>query len=128
MNSQSLQTSIEYLKGVGPNRAQLLASELDIHCYQDLLHLFPNRYIDRTRFYKISELQASSAEMQVIGTIKHIKTVSQKKGSRLVATFSDETGTMELVWFRGQRWIRENLKPGQPYVIFGRVNRFDNRF
>ncbi|PQB04063.1 ATP-dependent DNA helicase RecG [Aureitalea marina] len=128
MNSHSLQTSIEFLKGVGPNRAQLLASELGIHCYQDLLHLFPNRYIDRTRFYKISEIQGSNAEIQIVGQITHIKTVSQKKGSRLVATFKDETGHMELVWFRGQKWIRENLKLTQPYVIFGRVNKFDNRF
>ena len=128
MNPNFLQTPIEYLKGVGPNRADLLKKELDIHTFQDLINLFPNRYLDRTRYYKVSELEKSNAEVQVIGKITHIKTVEQKRGKRLVATFTDDTGSMELVWFRGQKWIRENLKINQPYVIFGRVNWFKDHF
>jgi ATP-dependent DNA helicase RecG len=120
-----LETPIEYLKGVGPQRGDLLRKELGIHKYADLLNLFPNRYIDRTRYYKINELQNSNSEVQVVGKIINIKTVEQGKGrSRLVATFIDETGQMELVWFQGQKWIRESIKINVPYVIFGKVTQF----
>lgn len=128
MNSNFLQTPIDYLKGVGPNRADLLKKELGIHTFQDLLNLFPNRYLDRTHFYKIAQLQSTNAEVQIIGKITHLKTVGQKRGSRLVATFRDETGTMELVWFRGAKWIRENLKLNEPYVIFGKTNFYQGNF
>jgi ATP-dependent DNA helicase RecG len=120
-----LETPIEYLKGVGPQRGDLLRKELGIHKYADLLNLFPNRYIDRTRYYKINELQNSNSEVQIVGKVIHIKTVEQGKGrSRLVAIFADETGQMELVWFQGQKWIRESLKINVPYVIFGKVTQF----
>ena len=128
MNANFLQTPIDYLKGVGPNRADLLKKELGIHTFQDLLNLFPNRYLDRTQYYKIAQLQQTNAEVQIIGKITHIKTVEQKRGKRLVATFMDETGTMELVWFRGQKWIRENLKLNVPNVIFGKTNYFNGSF
>ena len=120
-----LETPIEYLKGVGPQRGDLLRKELGIHKYADLLNLFPNRYIDRTRYYKINELQNSNSEVQIVGKIINIKTVEQGKAkSRLVATFVDETGQMELVWFQGQKWIRESIKINIPYVIFGKVSQF----
>jgi ATP-dependent DNA helicase RecG len=128
MNPTLLQTPIAYLKGVGPNRADSLQSELGIRAYQDLLNLFPHRYIDKTQYYKIGQLQKSNADVQVIGKLVHIKTVEQKKGTRLVARFQDDTGEMELVWFRGQKWIRENLKLNIPYVIFGKCNVFNNTF
>ena len=126
--SANLQTPIDYLKGVGPNRANLLRSELGIHTYQDLINLFPNRYIDRTKYYKINELQRNSAEIQVVGKITAFREVVQKRGKRLVADFRDDTGMMELVWFRGQKWIRESLKISQPYVIFGKANWFNGTF
>ena len=128
MNATFLQTPIDYLKGVGPNRADLLKKELGIHTFQDLLNLFPNRYLDRTKYYKISELQQTNAEVQILGKITHIKTVQQQRGKRLVATFIDETGSMELVWFRGHKWIRENLKINVPYVIFGKTNFYNGTF
>jgi len=125
LNLNLLETPIEYLKGVGPQRGDLLRKELGIHKYADLLNLFPNRYIDRTRYYKINELQNSNSEVQIVGKIINIKTVEQGKGrSRLVATFVDETGQMELVWFQGQKWIRESIKINIPYVIFGKVTQF----
>ncbi len=126
--SVNLQTPIVYLKGVGPNRAETLQSELGIQTFQDLLNLFPNRYIDKTQYYKIGQLQRSNADVQVVGKIIHIKTVEQKKGKRLVATFVDDTSEMELVWFRSQKWIRENLKINEPYVIFGKCNWFNGKF
>ena len=128
MNTYFLQTPIERLKGMGPNRADLFKKELRIHTFQDLIHLFPHRYIDRTHYYKISQLQKSNAEVQIIGKITHIKTVDQKKGKRLVATFTDDTGKMELVWFRGHKWIRGNLQLNVPYVVFGKTNWFNNSF
>jgi ATP-dependent DNA helicase RecG len=128
MNSNFLQTPIDYLKGVGPNRADLLRSELGIHTYQDLINLFPNRYIDRTQFYKINQLQRNNADVQVIGQIVDVKEVPQKRGKRLAATFKDETGDMELVWFRGHKWIRESLKFDKDYVIFGKTNWFNGKF
>lgn len=128
MQNNLLETPIEYLKGVGPARGELLRKELSIHKYGDLINLFPNRYIDRTRYYKINELQNNNAEVQIIGKIIHIKTVEQKKGKRLIATFADETGEMELVWFQGQKWIRENLKLNVAYVIFGKCTSFNGLF
>ena len=126
--SSNLQTPIDYLKGVGPNRAELLRKELGIHTYQDLINLFPNRYLDRTQYYKIGQLQRNSSEVQVIGKITGFKEVAQKRGKRLVATFQDDTGTMELVWFRGQKWIRDSLKTNQAYVIFGKTNWYNGIF
>ena len=122
-------TPIEYLKGVGPQRGDLLRKELNIHKYGDLVNLFPNRYIDRTRYYKINQLQNNNSEVQIVGKIIHIKTVEQGKAkTRLVATFADETGEMELVWFQGQKWIKENLKLNTVYVIFGKVAQFGANF
>lgn len=123
-----LQTPISYLKGVGPSRGELLGAELSIYTCADLANLFPNRYIDRSRFYKISELNDNALEVQLIGQVTSLQTVAQKRGSRLVARFADETGTMELVWFRGAKWIKDSLKLNVPYVIFGRVNRFKGTF
>jgi ATP-dependent DNA helicase RecG len=128
VKSNYLQTPIDYLKGVGPNRADLLRKELGIHTYQDLINLFPNRYIDRTQYYKIKGLQPNTAEIQVIGKITKFTEVAQKRGKRLVATFVDETGAMELVWFRGQKWIRENLKLNTEYVAFGKTNAFGGKY
>ena len=126
--STNLQTPIDYLKGVGPNRADLLRSELGIHTYQDLINLFPNRYLDRTAYYKISDLLRNSAEVQIIGKIIGFKEIAQKRGKRLIGTFEDDTGRMELVWFRGQKWIKDSIKTNTPYVIFGKTNWFNGMF
>src|SRR5690554_6472403 len=124
-----LKTHIEYLKGIGPQRADLLKKELGIFVYEDLLQLFPNRYIDRTRYYKINELQpAFNTEVQILGKIVHLKVVEQKRGKRLVATFVDDTGQMELVWFQGYKWVKENLKINEPYVVFGKINLVGGTF
>ena len=128
MNTNFFQTSIEYLKGVGPNRADLLKKELGIFTFQDLANLFPNRYLDRTQFYKISQLERTNAEVQIIGKITQIKTVSQKNRKRLIAKFEDDSGTMDLVWFKGHKWIKENLKLNISYVIFGRTNWFNGSY
>ena len=122
-------TPIEYLKGVGPSRGAILRKELGIHKYQDLINFYPNRYIDRTKYYKINELQNSNAEVQIVGKIIHIKTVEYGKNKkRLVATFADDTGKIELNWFQGFRWIQETLKLNDPCVIFGKSVLFGSTF
>ena len=129
MQQNLLQTPIEYLKGVGPNRGELLRKELGIFKYGDLVNFFPNRYIDRTRYYKINELQNTVSEVQIIGKIIHIKTVEfGKNKKRLVATFVDDTGQMELVWFQGHKWIRESLKLNEVIVVFGKCTSFNGTF
>lgn len=128
MQSGILHKPLAYLKGVGPNRADTLKAELGLETFGDLLQLYPNRYLDKTQYYKINRLTDSGADIQVLGKIVHLKTVDQKRGKRLEATFVDETGQMKLVWFRSQKWLRENLKLNEPYVIFGRVNRYGGTF
>tara|TARA_Y100000034_G_scaffold84474_1_gene101166 strand:- start:42934 stop:45465 length:2532 start_codon:yes stop_codon:yes gene_type:complete len=124
----NLQNPVTYIKGISVQKAALLFEELGIRTCNDLLFRFPFRYIDKTKFYKINQLLPTSAEVQIVGKVVQVKSVTQKRGSRLVATFQDETGTMELVWFRGQKWIQKYLKLNQPYVIFGKLNHFNGQF
>ena len=119
---------ITYIKGISVQRATLLYSELGIKTCNDLLNFFPFRYIDKTTFYSIKELQPNSSEVQIVGKITSVKPVAQKRGTRLVVTFQDATGTMELVWFRGQKWIKDSLKINQPYVVFGKLNHYNGSF
>ncbi len=122
-----LQTPIEFLKGIGPNRANILKKELNIFSFQDLLYFFPHRYIDRSKFYKINELPQNNSEVQLTGSIIRVKMINQKRGKRLIADFSDGTHQMELIWFRGHQWIKDNLKPNLEYVIFGRLNWYGGK-
>ncbi len=119
---------ITYIKGISVQRAALIYTELGIKTCNDLLYFFPFRYIDKTTFYTVKELQSNTSEVQIVGKITQIKSVAQKRGSRLVATFEDATGTMELVWFKGQKWIKEALKMNEPYVVFGKLNHYNGRF
>jgi len=129
MSNNLLETPIEYLKGVGPTRGTLLRKELGIHKYGDLVNFYPNRYIDRTRYYKINELQGITAEVQIVGKIIHIKTVEfGKNQKRLVATFVDETGQMDLNWFQGHKWIKESLKLNEMCVVFGKCTQYGSQF
>ncbi|SEA05691.1 ATP-dependent DNA helicase RecG [Psychroflexus halocasei] len=128
MNASKLQTPIEYLKGVGPQKAEVLKKEFDVFVFQDLLNIFPNRYIDKSSYRKISELREASVEVQIIGKITGIRYVKQKKGKRLVADFEDETGHIELVWFRSYKWILDKLKTNVTYVVFGKLNYFNGQF
>ena len=123
-----LQHPITYITGVTANRASLLLQELGIRRCADLLHFFPNRYIDKTQFYKIGQLHPSSSDVQIVGKITHVKTVKQKRGSRLVATFEDETGTIDLVWFKGVQWLKDSLKIQTPYVIYGKLKSYNSSF
>lgn len=123
-----LSTPIDFLPGIGPERAKLLRSELNITTYGDLANLFPNRYIDKTKYYKINQLVPESAQVQILGKIIHLQTAGTGKAERLIATFADETGRMELVWFRSQKHFRDSLKINEPYVAFGKVARFGSQY
>jgi ATP-dependent DNA helicase RecG len=125
--SALLQKPIEYLKGVGPNRAQLLKKELGIYTLQDILYFFPHRYIDKSNYYTPGELPQTTADVQVLGSISRIETIKQKRGSRLVATFTDGEHSMELVWFRGQQWIQKSIQLNTPYMAFGRLNWYGKK-
>ncbi len=116
--------SLEYLKGVGPQRAQLLQEELGMATYGDLLQHFPFRYEDRTKFYKIREINEHMPYVQMIGQIIKMEMIGNPRKQRLVATLKDDSGQLELVWFQGIKWIKPRLKPGVNYVVFGKANRF----
>lgn len=125
-----LKTSIDYLKGVGSERASLLQAELGIYSYEDLLSYFPFRYIDRSKYYKINEITAASAEIQIVGRITNLNEIGQNRGKRLVARFVDETGQMELVWFKYTKWMKENFEKmlNVPVVAYGKPNEFNRTF
>lgn len=127
-NKMNLSNPLTYLKGISVARANLLAAELGLNRLHDLLHFFPYRYIDRTQFYKIGRLIDNGADVQIIGRVTSIKEVAQKRGKRLVAKFQDETGSMELVWFKGHKWIKDSIKTNVPYVVYGKINSFNRNF
>ena len=124
----NLNNPIYYINGVSNVRASLIAAELGLSSINDLLHFFPFRYIDRTKFYKINELIDNNSDIQIIGRITSLKTIQQKKGSRLTGKLQDETGTMELVWFKGHKWLKDAIKINTPYVIYGKLNHFKGNF
>ncbi|SKB85056.1 ATP-dependent DNA helicase RecG [Parapedobacter luteus] len=127
MASFSTITPIEYLKGVGPNRAEVLKSELGIHTFGELLQHYPFRYIDRTQFHKIQQLQPDMPAAQVIGRLIHLEEVGERRGKRLIGHFKDDTGAMELVWFQSIGWLKKSLKVGAAYIIYGKPNVFNNQ-
>lgn len=117
---------MEFLKGVGPAKAELLRKEVEIAVYEDLLQYFPFRHIDRSKFYKISELQESLALVQLKGVITSFELIGTGPKQRLVAQFSDGISQMELIWFQSIRWIQSGLKIGEPYIVFGKPSLFKN--
>lgn len=124
----NLKNPLTYINGVSNIRASLLASELGIQTLHDLLHYFPYRYIDRTQFHKIGQLINNNADIQLIGKVVSLQEVAQKRGKRLVAKFQDETGTMELVWFKGHKWIKDSIRLNTLYVVYGKLNEFNRNF
>ena len=120
-------TSIEFLKGVGPQKAALIGKELALFTYGDLIQHYPFRYEDRTKFQKISEVHADMPFIQIKGRITKLDTVGELRKKRLVARFSDDTGEIELVWFKGIPWISKKLRLGVDYVVFGKPAAFGRK-
>ncbi len=121
------QTPIEYLKGVGLSRADVLKKELGLATFEDLLRHFPYKYIDRTRFYKIRDIEPELPYVQVIARLTHKELLGEKHTKRLVIQAQDDTGVMELVWFQGIRWMEKALVPGKAYIIFGKPTFFNGK-
>lgn len=119
-----LQTPIEFLKGVGPKRAELLKQEAGIYTYEDLLYYFPFRYVDRTVFHKISEIRNLEGAVQLKGVITRVQEIGGSRSKRLVASFEDSSGRLDLVWFKGARWIRQSIRLNQEIIVYGTPKQF----
>ena len=124
---QYLQQDIQFLQRVGPKRAELLKEELNIRTYEDLITHYPFRYVDRSRFYRISEVNPDMPYIQVRGKITGYAAIGKGNRKRLVADFTDGSGHLELVWFKGARWIPENYPVGKEVVIFGKPSVYNRK-
>lgn len=123
-----LDTPIEYLKGVGPSRAEMLRKEVGIYTFNDLLHYYPFRYVDRSKFYRISDIDSDAAWIQLRGKITSMQTLGTARTSRLVLQFTDGSGQTELVFFQGIKWAKEKVIIGKEYIVFGKPNYFNGRY
>lgn len=123
-----LSSYISSMYGLGPKRAEVLASEAGISTIEDLLYYFPYKYIDRSRFYSVREVTSDSSYIQLHGKIKNIRKEGNGKNARLGCIFYDETGEMELVWFKGLQYVATQLNPTKEYIVFGKPNFFNGRF
>jgi len=123
-----LDTPIEFIKGVGPSRADVLKKDLGLFTFRDMLSHYPFRYIDRTKYFKINQLNPDAQYIQIIGRVISKKLIGEKRTKRIVAVFKDETGLMELVWFQSLKWVEDNITVGVAYVAFGKPTLFNGTF
>ncbi len=123
-----LDTPITYLKGVGPHRAELLQKEFNIRTYGDLLYHFPFRYVDKSKIYKVKDITTDSTYFLLRGKISNLQVIGEKRAKHISAWLTDESGTIELLWFRGLQWIKNRFAPDKEYLIFGKPSVFQNRF
>jgi ATP-dependent DNA helicase RecG len=126
--SSFFDTKIEYLRGMGPQKAALFNKELNIFTYGDLIQYYPFRYEDRTKFYKVNELNEDLENVQVIAKIRKVETIGDARRKRLVAYIYDETGEMELTWFKGIHWVLKKLLIGPAYIFYGKPNKYGRKF
>ena len=122
-----LSTSIEYLKGVGPTRSELLKNELSIFTFEDLLYHFPFRYIDKTKFYKISELSHDMSYVQIKAKVISIEEKGHKRSRRLIVRVQEDNSLIDLVWFKGIKWIHNSLKINTEYIFFGKPSLYGGK-
>lgn len=120
-------TPIEYLKGIGPAKAEILNKELGIFTFGDFIKHYPYRYIDKTQFYKIEDVSQDLPYIQFRAKLVSKQVIGERRGKRLVAVVEDETGLLELVWFQGLKWVEKSLILGQEYVVFGKPNYFGSK-
>ena len=123
-----LDTNITYLKGVGPKKAEILKKELGIVVFNDLLNYFPFRYVDKSKIYKVKDIISDSTYFQLVGKVTNLVKVGEKRAKYITITFTDETGSIDLVWFRGLNWVTNRFIAGKKYIIFGKPSVFKNRF
>ncbi len=125
MNNTKLNTSIEYVKGVGKMRAELFKEELGIRTCYDLLNFFPYKYLDRSRFYKISEINSSDVHVQISGVFKNIVYKKYRNRYGIEAKFFDGEKNIKVLWFKGLSWVEKSIKTNQNYILFGRISWFE---
>jgi len=123
-----LKTEINFLSGVGPKKAGLLQKELKIYTMEELLYYFPYRYTDRTKFYTVNQIREDLPYVQLRGKISSLVTAGEGRKQRLHAEFYDSTGGIELVWFKGVKWVKQNVRPNTEYVVFGKASLFQSKF
>lgn len=128
MSTHFLDTKIEFLKGVGPKRAEMLRKELGIATFGQLLVYYPFRYIDKSKVYSIADINSEEAYIQLRGKITHLTTLGERRGKRLVATLKDETGEIELIWFKGIKWLASSIIIGQEYIVYGKPSKYRNKY
>lgn len=128
MAATFIDTPIEYLKGIGPQRAEVLKKELGIFTFRDLITHYPFRYVDRTKFQSVKDVSEELPYVQLKGVIESLTVVGSKRAQRLVAVFRDNTGIIELVWFQGHKWMADKLKTQTEYIVFGKPSRFGGRY
>ena len=128
MTNSFFDTSLEFLKGVGPIRAKLLIQELGLKKYKDLLYFFPFRYIDRSKFHSINEIDNANIDIQIKGQVKKIESHGIGRKKRLVINFEDNTGSIDLIFFKRISWIKKYLKKSVTYIVFGKPNFFNGKF
>lgn len=122
-----LKQDIQFLTGVGPSRGEMLRKEIDIQTFEDLIYYFPYRYIDKSKFYKVNEIHPDLPYIQIRGKIRGYSAAGGGRKKRLVAAFGDETGMLELVWFKGTKWIPENFPPGKEIIVFGKPTIYNRK-
>lgn len=126
--SDLLSTPIEYLKGVGPKRGAILRKEAGIFTFGDLLYYFPFRYIDRSQFHLVADIPFTEGAVQLKGKIKTCKEIGRGRGKRLEARFTDESGSIDLVWFKGINWIKPKLTAGTELIVWGKAKQYGSKF
>ena len=122
-----LSSPIYTISGIGYKRGEVLTAEAQIVTVEDLLNYFPYRHVDRSKFYHISECTEKMPYIQIIGEIIQFEYIGEGRATRLTATFSDGTGTIELVWFKGTKYIEKSIKPRTKYIVFGKPSRFGSK-
>jgi ATP-dependent DNA helicase RecG len=128
MSFRFLDSPIEYLKGVGPTKGETLKKELGVYTFSDLLYEFPFRYIDRTKFHRINELNDQLGSVQLKGFLHQLTYAGVGRKRRLSAKLKDSTGTIDLIWFSGIHWLEKTLVEGAEYIVFGKIQPFLNQF
>jgi ATP-dependent DNA helicase RecG len=124
----NLETSIEYVKGIGPEKAKLIKNVLGLSTVEDLLNFYPLRYLDKSKVHKVSQLHNVTTDVQLKGKITSIQEIQTGKTKRLSAKFNDDTGSMDLVWFQYSKWLKEQIPVNKEIYIFGKINVFNNQF
>lgn len=128
MSVDLLHTPIEYLKGVGPKRGELLRKDAGVSTYYDMLTYYPFRHVDRSRFLPIGEINSENVYLQIRGKVTEIQMIGQGRATRLVVTIRDASGSIDLVWFQGIAWVKDKFTVGSEWVVFGKPSLFNGRY